>query len=62
MVRKRHSAICSLVQLEPGKTKMASGIKIIKKDIMLKKANISPNEYLISLVTVSPYLRIIPKS
>ena len=35
--------------------KMASGIKIIKKDMMLKKANINPNEYLISLVIVSPF-------
>ena len=55
MVRKRHSDISSVVQLEPGKTKIASGIKIIKKDMMLKKANINPNEYLISLVIVSPF-------
>jgi RNase P/RNase MRP subunit p30 len=53
-VRKRHSDICSAVQLDPGKTKMASGIKIIKKDMMLKKTNIKPNEYLINLVIVSP--------
>ena len=53
-MRKRHSDICSAVQFDPGKTKIASGIKIIKKDMMLKKANINPNEYLINLVIVSP--------
>ncbi|MFL2732193.1 MAG: hypothetical protein ACJ0HB_01815 [Gammaproteobacteria bacterium] len=36
-------------------TKMDSGKKIIKKDMLLKKANINPNEYLIILVIVSPF-------
>ena len=54
MVLKRHSAISSFDQLERGKTNIKSGKKIIKRDMMLKKTNISPKEYLISFVTVSP--------
>ena len=53
-IHKIQEAGADIVRVSCPDKESTDALKIIKKEMMLKKANINPKEYLISLVIVLP--------